>query len=255
MNQEAFATPPPVRPTSAAPWLLAVAMLYPAALTWVYFVALAGGPGPANSAQKAVYLIGKTLQFGLPIFFLLFIERRRPRLTWPRFDGLLPGLGFGLAVTALMLGLYYGCLRPMPLLARTPEMVWHKLQQEFSVDTVAGYVALVAFIAVPHSLLEEYYWRWFVFGRLRRWVPVPWANLLSSLAFMAHHVIVLYVYLPGQWWIGVVPFSLAVAAGGATWAWLYQRTGTIYSAWLSHLLVDAAIGVVGYDLLCKGGYF
>jgi uncharacterized protein len=43
-------------------------------------------------------------------------------------------------------------------------------------------------------------------------------------------------------------FSLSVAVGGAFWAWLYQRTGSLYGPWLSHLLVDAAIFLVGYDL-------
>jgi membrane protease YdiL (CAAX protease family) len=43
--------------------------------------------------------------------------------------------------------------------------------------------------------------------------------------------------------------SSAVAVGGAFWAWLYERTGSIYSAWLSHLLIDAGIFWVGYELV------
>ena len=50
---------------------------------------------------------------------------------------------------------------------------------------------------------------------------------------------------------------MCVAAGGAMWAWLYQRTGTIYSSWISHLLIDAAILIVGYDMVfglaCRAG--
>ena len=71
------------------------------------------------------------------------------------------------------------------------------------------------------------------------------ALLLSSLAFMGHHVIVLAHYFP----IGLtVLFSLAVAVGGAAWAWLYHRAGSLAAPWVSHLLIDAAIMVVGYDL-------
>jgi membrane protease YdiL (CAAX protease family) len=47
----------------------------------------------------------------------------------------------------------------------------------------------------------------------------------------------------------VLPFSLCVAFGGAAWAWIYHRSGSIYSVWLSHLLVDAAILVIGYDMV------
>jgi hypothetical protein len=80
---------------------------------------------------------------------------------------------------------------------------------------------------------------------------MPWrlALVLSSLAFMGHHVIVLAVYLPGAFATAVVPFSLCVAVGGGVWAWLYHHTGTIYANWLGHLLVDAAILVVGYAMV------
>ena len=97
--------------------------------------------------------------------------------------------------------------------------------------------------------MEEYYWRWFVFGRLRRHLSFGPAAAVSSLAFMSHHVIVLYVYLPGYFWTAVVPLSLCVAVGGVVWAWLFEQTRSIYAAWLSHLLVDAGIFAIGYDLL------
>jgi membrane protease YdiL (CAAX protease family) len=98
-------------------------------------------------------------------------------------------------------------------------------------------------------LLEEYYWRWFVFGWLRRQTPLLVAQLLSSLAFMAHHVVILAVFFPGRFWTAAVPFSLCIAGGGFVWAWIYERSGSIYAPWLSHLLIDAAIMAVGYDLL------
>ena len=69
------------------------------------------------------------------------------------------------------------------------------------------YVALAVFYALVHSLLEEYYWRWFVFGQLRALVAPTLAIVLSSLAFAAHHVILLYVYLPGYVLTAVVPFA------------------------------------------------
>ena len=73
---------------------------------------------------------------------------------------------------------------------------------------------MALFISVFHSLLEEYYWRWFVFGRLERSLPLAAAIGISSLAFMAHHVFVLAYYFPGRFWSAAVPFSLCVAAGG-----------------------------------------
>jgi membrane protease YdiL (CAAX protease family) len=133
-------------------------------------------------------------------------------------------------------------------LAVTVAPLRSKLEQ-LGMDSPAGYVLLAAFLTVIHSLLEEYYWRWFVFGWLRRQVPLPTAIMVSSLGFMAHHVIILAVFLPGYFLSAVVPFSLCVAGGGAFWAWLYDRTGSLYAPWVSHLLVDAAIMAVGYELL------
>ena len=72
--------------------------------------------------------------------------------------------------------------------------------------------------------------------------------LISSLGFMAHHVIVLGFYF--GWhspWVYLL--SLAVAIGGAFWAWLYDRTGSLAGPWLSHMLVDAGIFAVGYRMI------
>jgi membrane protease YdiL (CAAX protease family) len=62
-------------------------------------------------------------------------------------------------------------------------------------------------------------------------------------------VIVLAVYLPDQFWIAAVPFSLAVAGGGIVWAWLYERTRSLYAPWVSHALIDAALMAIGYAML------
>ena len=64
--------------------------------------------------------------------------------------------------------------------------------------------------------MEEYYWRWFAFGRLRRICPLWLAVAVSSGAFMLHHVVVLSAYVQPQYFWGVAFFfSLMVAAAGA----------------------------------------
>jgi membrane protease YdiL (CAAX protease family) len=92
--------------------------------------------------------------------------------------------------------------------------------EEFNSASPIRYVGLAGFLAVVHSLLEEYYWRWFVFGRLRKILSLPAAIALSSLAFMAHHVVVLGRFFPNDFWTAAVPFSLCIAVGGGFWAWL-----------------------------------
>jgi membrane protease YdiL (CAAX protease family) len=57
------------------------------------------------------------------------------------------------------------------------------------------------------------------------------------------------VFFPGQFWTLAVPFAACTGVGGAFWAWLYDRTGSLYAAWFSHVLIDAGIMVVGYRML------
>jgi membrane protease YdiL (CAAX protease family) len=231
-------------------WLaLLVAMLFPSLLTWVYFVALAGGQGP-SLAQQTAYALGKVAQFAWPVLCVWYLERRFP---WPapvRARGLLLGLGIGLLVAGVMLWLYYGMLHDSSLLHRASDRLHQKLA-EFGLTSRGRFILFAVFLCGLHSLLEEYYWRWFVFGRLRRLIPFTPALLLSSLAFMAHHVIVLSVYLPDRFYSAALPLSLGVAGGGAIWAWLYDYTGSIYPSWIGHLFADAAIFLVGYDLLFR----
>ena len=232
---------------------LLFALVFPSLLSWTDFVLLAGGTGDppgggaANPAQQAAYGVGKVIQFAWPVVCFWLLEGRLPRPARPTGRGLEWGLAFGLLVVAGMLVLYYVFLRGTSVFAATALQLRQKLE-EYDVASPGGFALFAGFVTVPHALLEEYYWRWFVFGQLRQRLPLAVAIAVSSLGFMAHHVIILHVFFPGQFLAAVVPFSLCVAAGGAAWAWLYERTNSIWAAWLSHLLVDAGLFVVGYDL-------
>jgi membrane protease YdiL (CAAX protease family) len=225
---------------------LTFAMLLPTGITLLHLIILAGS-GTANAGQQAAYIGGTVLQFVLPLGCFWYFERRLPKPGKPSFLGLEYGLLFGVAVAAAMLTLYYAWLCDTPLFGRTAEQVRSKLG-EFGITSPLAFVLFAVFLTVVHSLLEEYYWRWFVFGGLRRLVPVWPAIVVSGVAFSLHHVVLMWVWFPDQVLLAVIPFSVAVAVGGMVWAWLYERTGSIYAAWLSHLLVDGAIFVIAYDL-------
>jgi uncharacterized protein len=229
---------------------LAAAMTFPTLMAWLYFKQLGGQAGTANPLQQAAYTGGKAVQFALPVLWLWLTQGKLWALRRPRFDGWPIGVGFGLLVSAAMLGLYYFHFRGSSVLADTPAKLRGKLH-EFGIDTPAAYATLAVFIVLIHSLLEEYYWRWFVFGRLRTLIPFTPAVVLSSLAFMAHHVVLLDVYLPGRFFTAALPFSLAIAIGGAVWAWLYARADSVWSPWLSHALVDGALFAIGWDMMFR----
>ncbi len=228
--------------------LLVVAMLFPSVMTALYFVVLSSGNGKPNWWQSLAYAAGKTIQFAFPVVFVLLVDRQFPRPKRPHFAGLWWGVAFGIAVAGGMLALYYGWLGKTWLFDNTAHLVRDKVAELNMLSPARYFILAVAIVAV-HSLAEEYYWRWFVFAQLNRLIGLPWAIVLSSLAFMGHHVLVLHAYFPGRLWIAVIPFSLGVGVGGAFWAWLFARTQTIYPSWLSHAFVDAAIFLIGWDLL------
>jgi membrane protease YdiL (CAAX protease family) len=229
---------------------LAFAMAFPTLLTWFYFVQLRGEPGEPNPAARLAYAVGKVIQFGFPFVYCLLFERQRLRPSAPTRDGLLLGVLFGLFVNAAIFVLYFAWLRHTEVMAVGRREILGQVRQ-FGLDTPAAYAAFACFVALLHSLAEEYYFRWFVFGLLRRHVGLATAVGLSSLSFMAHHVILLAVYFPGAeaFVRVVVPFALAVAAGGAVWAWLYDRARSLYAPWVSHLLIDAGLMALGYVLV------
>lgn len=249
---------PAVSRVGLAPGLaLVFAMAWPTVMTVIYFVVLASPPGTDQEEQEPSRLVqiaysgGKAIQFLFPFAWVLLWERAWPKVTAPRRAGLGLGLGFGLLVSAAILALYVGFFRGSPWFDGVADQVRSKLNA-FGLGTPVGFLFLAMFLSLLHSLAEEYYWRWFVFARLQRLVHLPTAVVLSSLAFMAHHVVVLAAFFPGRFLTLVLPFSLALAVGGSFWAWMYDRYGTLYPSWLSHALIDLAIMAVGYDLVFSG---
>jgi membrane protease YdiL (CAAX protease family) len=227
---------------------LAFALVFPLFMAWVYFILMAGTEQRGNPAFVAAYGLGKVVQFLFPALYVAWFDRQSLRLARPTIRGLGLGAGFAALVAMVLFALYFGWLRNSQLVADTPGQVFGRLR-EFGRDTPAGFVQIALFLCLVHSLFEEYYWRWFVFGRLDRYLPTAAAIAVSAIGFLLHHVVILGVFFPGRFWSLAVPFSLCVGAGGAFWAWLYHRSGSLYAAWLSHALVDAAIMVVGYTML------
>jgi uncharacterized protein len=258
-----------------APNLMAIwagvlfALVFPSIVTWIYFV-LAASWSPA--AQRMTGGALKGAQFLFPVVWAVValgqrnvvgsifsrgtgngVAGPRPspgphrRAALSRTTGIVVGIVFGLAVTLGGWFVYRGLLVDrMPFVA-----VVAKIQAKiagFGLDSTAKYAALGVFYSLVHSFLEEYYWRWFVFGQLRRLVPLWPAIVVSAIGFMAHHVIVLGTFFGGITWLTLL-LSAAVAVGGGFWAWLYERSGSLLGPWASHLLIDAGIFVVGYDLM------
>jgi len=228
--------------------LLIIGICLPSLVTYVYFFVLADA---SPTTQRVAMGVGKGVQFGLPIVWFLLIRRqmtmsdtefgKMPARAW------LYGTAFGVATACTMFALYHGWLKQTPLFAIATVQIREKVSS-LGLASPGSFILLGTAYVLIHSLLEEYYFRWFVFRGLNELVRFRWAVLISSLGFMAHHIIVLAQYFgvtsPATW-----IFSSCVAVGGAVWAWLYRRTGTLYVPWFSHALIDAGIFAIGFGML------
>ncbi len=242
------------------PYVLAIAIVLPTIVTWIYFVSLADS---AASVQQTAYGIGKTIQFALPVVWvgLLCREKMTSLLPWVegeflaskpeqafrRSQATWTAIGFGAFVAVSVFVGFYFIVTPLglaqPLVAEVNKKV-----AGMSLNSPTQFILLGLFYALVHSFMEEYYWRWFVFKRLLNYLPLWGAVGISSVGFMAHHVILMATFLG---WDSPLAYliSATVAIGGVVWAWLYWRSRRLAYPWISHMIVDAAIFALGYVLV------
>ena len=236
---------PPVLPARARRRLLACvlpALVLPFAASLLYFVVLGESP-----LARAAYGATKVFTIVWPLVAVYLIEKRPRATSRPKrsaWSALPLGLLTGLAIGGVIVLAYR--VPALNAYARGFAGDIRGKLSDLGVHTRSGYLAFCAFLAIAHSLIEEYYWRWYAFGSLARVWPLGVSIAVASLAFAGHHYVVLGCYFN---LVGALVFGTFVGVGGALWCWMFHRQGTLAGAWLSHALVDAAIFVVGYDIL------
>jgi membrane protease YdiL (CAAX protease family) len=231
---------------SRAPWWpIVLAAVAPTLATVLYL----HGPD-STSVVQILYFVSKGLIFSFPAAWWLMVERRARAVEYIPGERVQPvraargdialGVGSGALIGAslwcIYLLLFRGVIDAATLAARVKQFGMYE-----------HYLLYMMFLSIVNSGMEEYYWRWFVFGRMRTRLGAPAAVVLSSLAFAAHHFVALHEFLGSAWLAGL--FSLGIAVGGAVWAWHYHHTGRLWGVWVSHCIVDVAALSIGYYLL------
>lgn len=108
------------------------------------------------------------------------------------------------------------------------------------------YLLFALFVSILHAALEEFFWRYFAYGQLRKMISVPAAVFVAGIGFAAHHIVVLtqFVSVP----LAVI-LGLLVGIGGAVWSVIYQRYNSLWGAWFSHMIIDFGIMWIGWEIL------
>jgi hypothetical protein len=203
----------------------------------VYMVVLANHPA-------APFFFGavKAIMFILPLVGVwLGISTGRIFSGWNKQD-LFIGLGFGTVLFVGLLGIFY--LFPEIFAEASKEALPRAVA--FGIGTPTTFVIAGVLFAVVHSLFEEYYWRWFVFGGLRSFMSIPSAIILSALTFSIHHVFILLPFVS----VSLAIFGgLVVGAVGGIWSFMYTKQHNLIAAWISHIMADLALVYIIYQIL------
>ena len=113
------------------------------------------------------------------------------------------------------------------------------------------FVAL--WIITINPLMEEFFWRGFVYHRGTQLVTSERAkNIIlvgSGVVFALHHTIIIQEWF--NWWQFLVS-TIFLACAGVVFNLMYKRSGSIIPSLIAHFMADLAIVVVGFQLF---GFF
>ncbi|NOX98519.1 MAG: hypothetical protein GXP30_02115, partial [Verrucomicrobia bacterium] len=163
-------------PSKARLWAAVLpALVVPLLASLIYFVFF-----PGTWFGKACFGLVKIHLVFWPVIATIFILResmRRPAPSWKiRFHTLIPGVLIGVTVVAAMFVLM---LTPIGDIVRSSGGRIREKVDDLGV--LEHYVSFSIFISVMNSFIEEYYWRWFAYGNIRKAMPLVWAHVLTAV--------------------------------------------------------------------------
>lgn len=113
---------------------------------------------------------------------------------------------------------------------------------EINKNNIVYYGLYITFI---NSLLEEGFFRGFIFLNLKKIQLKKWAYVVSSLTFSIYHI------ANFQNWFSWQVFILACVSlfiGGMIFNYLDDRPNTFFNSWFVHICADIAIILIGFRI-------
>ncbi len=217
------------------PIVLVIAMFGHAAAALLYSHLVAD-----EATRSVVYFGSKIVVNAIPILWVFGVERERFRVKPPTKRAIVHGLCSGVSIGVGIVAFYFFCFAGHVDVSGLRDRAG-------AYGAVNHFFLFAFFLCVFNSGLEEYYWRWFMFRKLRRSMNRPAAVALSAAGFTLHHIVVLAAYFPQPELVAVL--CVGVFAGGCIWAMMYESLDNFFGPWISHFLVDAAIMIAAYDIL------
>lgn len=101
------------------------------------------------------------------------------------------------------------------------------------------------YISFVNSLLEELFFRGFLFANLKKLSGRGFAYGFSALAFSLYHTAMMLGWFSP--WLFLLVLA-GLGAGGMIFNRLNEKSGTVYASWLVHMFANFAINTIGFIL-------
>lgn len=155
-------------------------------------------------------------------------------------QGFLAALGLGVCLYALILGGYL-------LLRNFIDFsgIVDALSSNAGVNK-GNFLLVSLYISFVNSLLEEFFFRGFLFSNLKNSASRPFAWWFSSGIFALYHVAMMIG------WFHPLLLLLVIAgltAGGMIFNYLNEKLNTLFGSWIVHMFANFAINTIGFILM------
>jgi uncharacterized protein len=177
----------------------------------------------------------------LPIAWLYWVERKSIKISPPKRRDWMSGAIIGLLMFSIILLAYFFLVRHWI----NPIELRHKIQQFGMVKPLFFHLSGL-YVILVNAMVEEYFWRWFVYRRCEELFPVKLAIPLSALFFTLHHTIGLAILT--DWKLATLG-SIGVFAAGVIWSACYRRYRSLWSNYFSHAMADLALHLATWHIL------
>jgi uncharacterized protein len=218
--------------------VIALLLFVPASsigVTMALFIA----PGAIGNA---IFTLVKIWIVLLPLLWTWKTNPTALRLPQFKKQQVLMGVAWGLLMFVTIIAVYWSIGRNSIDLAAIRSKA-----QEVGIINFNVYLAGFFYWSLINSFIEECIWRGFVYSQCAVLMNSLAAIIFSALFFTLHHSIALYGYTHN--WLIVALGSLGVFLAGVIWSVCYRKSGSIAPGYISHILADVAIGLVGWQLL------
>jgi len=202
----------------------------------------------AMTLVDGIWQPGYAIKSGIKILLfllvpLVFSAYRKLSVTScfrPDKTSLLTGICLGIATFAVIM-VAYALLHTYIDLSAVPQAL-----EQGSGVTKDNFLLVGTYIALCNSLLEEFFFRCFVFLGLKKSATKSFAYIVSAAAFAIYHAGMLFSM------VSALLFVLALSAlffCGVLFNWLNARQERIWVSWLVHMGANLAINLIGMHLL------